>query len=203
MVETKGPTGPEHGPAPSLWPLGFAVGLTRHPRRPRDRQLGSRRCRRCLDGRLRARLGARRDERRGVGLRSSAAPAPAQAVVVDVDEEEPETYGRGTFLGLTTLGLGGVISGLVALPGCRLRGGCPRSSARGTTRSTSARLTTTPRASSSSPPSSSTLSRARAPAAPPTSGTTAFKDGLPSFTILSNCCVHLGCPVQVERALAR
>ena len=28
MVETKGPTGPPHGPAPSLWPLGFAIGLT-------------------------------------------------------------------------------------------------------------------------------------------------------------------------------
>ena len=28
MVETKGPTGPPHGPAPSLWPLGFAIGFT-------------------------------------------------------------------------------------------------------------------------------------------------------------------------------
>ena len=28
MVETKGPAGPPHGPEPSLWPLGFAIGLT-------------------------------------------------------------------------------------------------------------------------------------------------------------------------------
>ena len=25
-----------------------------------------------------------------------------------------------------------------------------------------------------------------------------LKDGVPSFTILSNRCVHLGCPVQVN-----
>ena len=33
---------------------------------------------------------------------------------------------------------------------------------------------------------------------PRTSATTACKDDVPSFTILSNRCVHLGCPTQPQ-----
>ena len=40
--------------------------------------------------------------------------------------------------------------------------------------------------------------RARSPGGRRTSATTASSSGVPSFTILSNRCVHLGCPVQVN-----
>ena len=119
MVETKGPTGPPHGSAPSLWPLGFAIGLT-------VALVGL-----VIGSWSAVAVGAVlmvgfgfvwvRDAMTG-GESPAVVAARQPAAVAVVDEEELETYGRGTFLGLTTLGLGGVITGLVAASGRRLRG---------------------------------------------------------------------------------
>ena len=113
MVETKGPAGPPHGPEPSLWPLGFAIGLT-------VTLVGL-----VIGSWSAAAVGAvvmvacgfvwMRDAMTGDESTADAA-APGAVAVVDVAEEDPELYRRGTFLGLATLGLGGVITGMVALP---------------------------------------------------------------------------------------
>jgi Rieske Fe-S protein len=110
-----------HLPAPSLWPIGFAVGIacilvglvistivaltggavavvfgflwirdiTRHVREPAPE----------VEPETRAMREAR----------------TADAVAV-ADEEETASYPRGTFLGLSTLGLGALIGGVVTLP---------------------------------------------------------------------------------------
>ena len=65
--------------------------------------------------------------------------------------------------------------------------------------STSGRSTTTPRASGSITTfTADSGGRARSRGAPPTSATTASRTSVPSFTILSNRCVHLGCPTQPQ-----
>ena len=116
MVETKGPTGAPHGPAPSLWPLAFAVGLT-------VALVGL-----VIGSWVAVGVGALlmagfgyvwvRDAINGgepAEVAAATAPAPAEATVVE-EEEDPTLYRRGTFIGLATLGLGGVITGMVALP---------------------------------------------------------------------------------------
>ncbi len=102
MVETKGPAGPPHGPAPSLWPLGFAIGLT-------VTLVGL-----VINSWGAAAVGAvvmvacgfvwMRDAMTGdESTDDVVAAAPGAVAVVDV-EEDPELYRRGTFLGLATLG---------------------------------------------------------------------------------------------------
>ena len=146
MVETKGPAGPPHGPAPSLWPLGFAIGLTV-----------------TLVGLVISSWGAAavgavvmvgfgfvwmRDAMTGDEPPRSSQRCPATVAVVDADED-PELLPPGTFLGLATLGLGGVITGLVALPVAGFAV-LPAFVDQGTTTSTSGRSRTTPKATSSS-----------------------------------------------------
>jgi Rieske Fe-S protein len=192
VVETKGPTGPSHGPAPSLWPLGFAAGLT-------VALVGL-----VIGSWLSVAVGAAlmavfgfvwvRDAMTGDEPAVVAAPAPAVAVV---DEEELETYGRGTFLSLTTLGLGGVITGLVAVPVTAFAV-LPAFVGQGTDDIDIGPIDDYPEgefvvATFLSDPEQGEVSRRTAYVR-----NNGFKDGQPSFTILSNRCVHLGCPVQVN-----
>jgi Rieske Fe-S protein len=192
VVETKGPTGPSHGPAPSLWPLGFAAGLT-------VALVGL-----VIGSWLSVAVGAAlmavfgfvwvRDAMTGDEPAVVVAPAPAVAVV---EEEELETYGRGTFLSLTTLGLGGVISGLVAVPVTAFAV-LPAFVGQGTDDIDIGPLEDYPEgefvvATFLSDPAQGEVSRRTAYVR-----NNGSKDGQPSFTILSNRCVHLGCPVQVN-----
>ena len=195
MVETKGPTGSPHGPAPSLWPLGFAVGLT-------VALVGL-----VIGSWVAAAVGAAlmigfgvvwvRDAIGG-GESSAVTAAPATVAVVDAEEEpELETYGRGTFLGLTTLGLGGVISGLVALPVAGFAV-LPAFVGQGSEEIDIGPIDDYPEgefvvATFMSDPEAGEVSRRTAYVR-----NNGFKDGVPSFTVLSNRCVHLGCPVQVN-----
>lgn len=192
MVETKGPTGPAHGPAPSLWPLGFAVGLTvvlvglvigSWP------LVG-------IGAILMAGFGIVwvRDAMNG---EESLPVAARPATVVDEEEPELETYGRGTFLGLTTLGLGGVITGMVALPVAGFAV-LPAFVGQGSDDIDIGPIDDYPEgefvvATFLSKPEQGEVSRRTAYVR-----NNGFKDGVPSFTILSNRCVHLGCPVQVN-----
>jgi Rieske Fe-S protein len=197
VVETKGPTGSPHGPAPSLWPLGFAIGLT-------VVLVGL-----VIGSWSAAAVGAVlmvafgfiwvRDVVTG-GEAEAPAPAltPAAATGVEVvDDEELEAYGRGTFLGLTTLGLGGVITGLVALPVAGFAV-LPAFVGQGTDDIDIGPIDDYPEgefvvATFLSNPEQGEVSRRTAYVR-----NNGAKDGLPSFTILSNRCVHLGCPVQVN-----
>ena len=193
MVETKGPTGTPHGPAPSLWPLGFAIGLT-------VALVGL-----VIGSWSAAAVGAvlmvsfgviwARDAVTGGAVE---APTPAPAVVTDVaEEEEPERYGRSAFLGLTTLGLGGVITGLVTVPvaGFAI---APAFVGQGHDDIEIGPIGDFPEgdfviATFLTDPEQGEVSRRTAYVR-----NNGVKDGLPSFTILSNRCVHLGCPVQVN-----
>jgi len=196
VVETKGPTGSPHGPAPSLWPLGFAIGLT-------VVLVGL-----VIGSWSAAAVGAVlmvafgfiwvRDVVSGGEAEAASAVTPA-AVPAEyvVDDEELETYGRGTFLGLTTLGLGGVITGLVALPVTGFAV-LPAFVGQGTDDIDIGPIDDYPEgefvvATFLSDPEQGEVSRRTAYVR-----NNGAKDGRPSFTILSNRCVHLGCPVQVN-----
>ena len=195
MVETKGPAGPPHGPAPSLWPLGFAIGLT-------VTLVGL-----VINSWGAAAVGAvvmvacgfvwMRDAMTGDEPTDEVVAAtPGTAAVVDV-EEDPELYRRGTFLGLATLGLGGVITGMVALPVAGFAV-LPAFVGQGHDEVDIGPIEDYPEgdfvvATFLSDPEQGEVSRRTAYVR-----NNGLKDGVPSFTILSNRCVHLGCPVQVN-----
>ena len=195
MVETKGPAGPPHGPAPSLWPLGFAIGLT-------VTLVGL-----VINSWGAAAVGAvvmvacgfvwMRDAMTGdESTDDVVAAAPGAVAVADV-EEDPELYRRGTFLGLATLGLGGVITGMVALPVAGFAV-LPAFVGQGNDDIDIGPIEDYPEgefvvATFLSNPEQGEVSRRTAYVR-----NNGLKDGVPSFTILSNRCVHLGCPVQVN-----
>ncbi|HZO97756.1 MAG TPA: Rieske 2Fe-2S domain-containing protein [Gaiellaceae bacterium] len=117
------------------------------------------------------------------GRRRDGAPLP------------PRTYGRSAFLELSTLGLGGVIGGLVTLPALGFMT-LPaflkqRSGARDIGPLSDYPVGKFVVATFMARPEEGEVSRR-----------TAFVrnngavDGRPSFTIISNHCAHLGCPVQ-------
>ena len=209
MVETKGPTGPAHGPPPRLWPLGVAIGLT-------VTLVGL-----VIGSWSTVAVGAvlliafafvwLRDVATGVSappevhepvVEAPAAPArPAvagEAALPAMDDEEIETYPRSKFLEAATLGLGGVITGLVALP---VAGFAVAPAFVGQSHDD---IDLGP--IDDFPEGNFTIATFLAkPEEGEVSRRTAYirnngtnDEGVPSFTILSNRCVHLGCPVQVN-----
>ena len=125
------------------------------------------------------------------------AAAPARPSHVVEVEEDPELYRRGTFLGLATLGLGGVITGMVALPVAGFAV-LPAFVGQGSDDIDIGPIEDYPEgefvvATFLSNPEQGEVSRRTAYVR-----NNGLKDGQPSFTILSNRCVHLGCPVQVN-----
>jgi Rieske Fe-S protein len=105
-----------HTPPPSLWPIGFAVGIAV-----------------VLTGLVVSTVAAVvggvialvfgflwiRDVTRPVRTPAPVVePETRAALTTDAPEteEEPATYGRNTFLAAATLGLGGVIGGVITLP---------------------------------------------------------------------------------------
>ena len=196
MVETKGPTGPPHGPAPSLWPLGFAIGLTVTLV---GLVIGSWSAV-AVGAVLMVAFGfiwARDVMTAGETPAVVGTPTAARAVEVEEEEEEEERYGRGTFLGLTTLGLGGVITGLVAVPVAGFAV-APAFVGQGHDEIDIGPIDDYPEgdfvvATFLMDPDQGEVSRRTAYVR-----NNGQKDGQPSFTILSNRCVHLGCPVQVN-----
>jgi Rieske Fe-S protein len=196
VVETKGPTGPDHGPAPSLWPLGFAVGLT-------VALVGL-----VIGSWVTAGLGALlmagfgfvwvRDAMNGDESPADVAAASTTVELADYEEEvDPTLYRRGTFIGLATLGLGGVITGMVALPVAGFAV-LPAFVDQGSDDIDIGPIEDYPEgefvvATFLSKPEQGEVSRRTAYVR-----NNGLKDGVPSFTILSNRCVHLGCPVQVN-----
>jgi Rieske Fe-S protein len=194
VVETKGPTGPPHGPAPSLWPLGFAIGLT-------VALVGL-----VIGSWSAVAVGAvvllafgfiwARDVATGFGEPPPVEAEPAATAAVAppvVEDEEVERYSRDTFLSLSTLGLGGLITGIVAVP-VTVFAVVPAFVGQDQEEVDIGPIDEFPEgefviATFLSKPEEGEVSRR-----------TAYvrNNGGASFTILSNRCVHLGCPVQVN-----
>jgi Rieske Fe-S protein len=201
VVETRGPTEPPHGPAPSLWPLGFAIGLT-------VGLVGL-----VIGNWWTVAVGAillvafgfiwARDVVTGQAETPEAeTPGPESALPASAppvaEDEELDAMPRSTFLGLTTLGLGGVITGLVAIP-VTVFAVAPPFVGQGHDEIDVGPIDDFPEGqfvitTFLLQPEQGEVSRRTAyirsngPA----------ENGEPSFTILSNRCVHLGCPVQVN-----
>ena len=181
-----------HAPTPSIWPVGFAVGIA---------------C--ILAGLVISRpaviVGAviavvfgalwARDAMRGAREEPALDVMEAQPAVAADEGDEPERYPRNVFLELTTLGLGGVITAIVALPivGFAILPAFTEEDPSGVDLGP---IDNFPEgefveATFLLDPSKGEVSRR-----------TAFvryngmTEGQPSYTIISNRCVHLGCPVQ-------
>ena len=199
-----------HVPGPSLWPVGFAVGIVV-----------------LLVGLIVswwiAGLGALialafaflwvRDLTAGTPLAHApdvppesptgpALPAPAGGPAMPPAAPE-ERYGRSTFLELSTLGLGGVIGGLVTLPALGFMI-APPFLKQGTKDHDVGPLSDFPQGKFvvvqfTSDASQGQVSRRTAYVrynGPVTVTLNGKQVTQPSFTAISNHCAHLGCPVQ-------
>jgi len=207
VVETKGPSGPAHEPGPSLWPLGLAIGLT-------VALVGL-----VIGSWISVAVGAilvvafaflwirdvtmgleAEPARGGPESATDAAPVPADvgdAALPVMSDEEIATYPRSKFLEASTLGLGAVIGGLVTVPAVGLMV-APAFVKQGKKPVDIGPLENFPEgefaiATFLTRPEEGEVSRRTAYVR-----NNGLKDGLPSFTIVSNRCVHLGCPVQVN-----
>jgi len=112
----------------------------------------------------------------------------------------PETYGRSAFLELSTLGIGGLIGGLVTLPALGFMT-LPAFLKQRSRAHDLGPISNYPEgefvvATFMSNPQQGEVSRRTAFVR--NNGT---MDGKPSFTIISNHCAHLGCPVQPNSAV--
>jgi menaquinol-cytochrome c reductase iron-sulfur subunit len=179
-----------HAPTPSIWPVGFAVGiaciLAGLVVSPAAVVVGA--VIAVIFGALWARDAMR-------GGREPAESEAQPAVAGETDEEEPTRYPRNVFLELTTLGLGGVIAAIVTLPivGFAILPAFTRQEQQGVDLGP---LDNFPEgdwveATFLQDPSLGEVSRRTAFIR--YNGTT---NDEPSYTIISNRCVHLGCPVQ-------
>jgi Rieske Fe-S protein len=179
-----------HTPTPSIWPVGFAVGIA---------------C--ILAGLVVSRpaviagaviavvFGAlwARDAMRA-GEAPMAEPAPAEAAA---DAEEPDRYPRNVFLEMTTLGLAGVITAIVSVPivGFAILPAFTRQESPGVDLGPVDNFPEGEWIEATfliDPPVGEVTRR------------TAFVrfngtvSGEPSYTIISNRCVHLGCPTSAS-----
>lgn len=181
-----------HTPTPSIWPVGFAVGIAcvlaglvvSRPAVIAGAVIT------VIFGALWAR-DAMRSGRRPVEEPTAAAEPAGE------EEEEVDRYPRNVFLEMTTLALGGVITAVVALPvvGFAILPAFTKQKAVGVD------LGPTDNFPEGEWIEATFLSE---PAQGQVTRRTAFVRyngmfrGQPSYTIISNRCVHLGCPVQAS-----
>ncbi len=204
---------PQHGdrphlPGPSLYPIGFAagvacilVGLIVNPRviAPIGAVIA------VVFGFLWARDATKEyrgvpepiePERREVRPTAEAAPVPADRGEAAMPEPEPgERFPRSRFLEASTLGIGGLIGGLVTVPAIGLmvvpayvKQGYPDVDLGPLENFTEGKWFVT---SFSMKPEEGEVARRTAYIR-----NNGLLNGDPSFTIISNRCAHLGCPVQ-------
>ena len=188
-----------HVPGPSLWPVGFAVGVVVF-------MVG------IVISWWIAGLGAIvalafaflwvRDLTAGTELALAPEVEPERADVPGVAGDTPtlvspseERYPRSKFLEISTLGLGGVIGGIVTAPALGFMI-APSFLKQGTKDHDLGPITDYPEgkyvvATYMSDPKQGEVSRRTAYVR-----NNGQVGGLPSFTIISNHCAHLGCPVQ-------
>jgi Rieske Fe-S protein len=197
-VEQRTPEHP-HVPGPSLWPVGFALGIV-------ALLVGV-----VVNWWIVVAGGAiavifgflwARDVARGHGLTEAPEVEPERRDGHGPAAEvaPPRTYGRAAFLEVSTLGIGAAIGGLVTLPALGFM-----------TMPAFLKQRNPPRdlgPLSNFPEGEFVVATFMAnPAQGKVSRRTAFvrNNGLlgtqPSFTIISNHCAHLGCPVQPNTAV--
>ena len=197
-MDPHGPDHPPHAPPPSLWPVGFAVGIA-------VLLLG------LIVGWHIVLLGAILAVSFGfLWVRDATAPARAEPVPeveperrearpaarpAAAAEEELETYPRSVFLELSTLGIGAAIGGIVTLPVLGMAV-LPAFTNDNPNDIDIGPLEEFPEgewriATFLEDPAQGEVSRRTAYVR-----RNAEVDGVPSFTIVSNRCVHLGCPTQ-------
>jgi Rieske Fe-S protein len=205
---TPGP--PEHGPPPTLWPLGFAVGiavalvglivnpLIVGPIGAVIAIVFGFLWAREATGDMRRHAPMVQAEVREMTPAEAAAAPPADVGEAAMPPPEPgETFPRSRFLEGATLGIGGLIGGIVTIPvaGFAL---LPAFLGQKRHEVDLGPLSTYPVgkwfiATFTTDPSQGEVSRR-----------TAFVrnngavGNAPSFTIISNRCAHLGCPVQAN-----
>jgi Rieske Fe-S protein len=191
-----------HVPGPSLWPVGFAVGVVVF-------MVG------LIISWWIAGLGALvalafaflwvRDLTAGTALALAPDVEPESAGGADIPVAPGETpmvlspseerFPRSKFLELSTLGLGGVIGGIVTVPALGFMI-APPFLKQGTKDHDIGPITDFPEgkyvvATYMSDPKQGEVSRRTAYVR-----NNGQVNGLPSFTVISNHCAHLGCPVQ-------
>ncbi len=187
---TDKPDAPQ-APGSSLWPIGFAIGIAialvglvvSWPA--------------AVVGAALATVFGLLWIRESTG-RHAAGSGDAAAAMSSTEEEHLETYGRGDFLSVATIGLGGVIGAGVVLPS--LGFAVLPSFTGATVKTKDVDLGPV----SNFPEGTFVIATFLADAAEgPVSRRTAYirNNGLtaanePSFTIIYSRCVHLGCPVQ-------
>jgi quinol---cytochrome c reductase iron-sulfur subunit, bacillus type len=192
-VEPRGGDDKPHTPSPSIWPVGFAVGIA---------------C--VLVGIVVSMpvviVGAVITVLFGVlWARDAMSPARAEAVPAAADEEEAvaevedevDRYPRNKFLELTTLGIAGVITAVVSVPivGFAILPAFTKQERDDIDLGPTENF-----------PEGQWIEATFLldPAEGEVTRRTAFvrnngvHEGLPSYTIISNRCVHLGCPVQAS-----
>jgi menaquinol-cytochrome c reductase iron-sulfur subunit len=186
-----------HLPSPSIWPVGFAVGIActlvglvvSRPAAIAGVVIA------IAFGTLWARDAMRAS--RAPAVDAEAAPEGLAAPAVDGEPDEVERYPRNKFLELSTLGLGGVITAVVALPviGFAVLPAF-----------TDQEQATVDLGPMDNFPEGQWIETTFTldPTLGEVSRRTAFVryngllQDLPSFTLISNRCVHLGCPVQAS-----
>jgi menaquinol-cytochrome c reductase iron-sulfur subunit len=193
-LEPEGREERPHGPSLSLWPIGFAVGVVcvlvglvvSWPAVAVGVVIAA------VFGFLWVRDVTR--EYRGPVAEPEPVPAPPPHVPTE-EEQEPERYPRNTFLELSTLGIGAAIGGIVTLPVLGFMvlpaftdQGSDDVDVGAVNDFSEGQFVVTTYLSA---PEQGEVSRRTVYVR--NNGTL---EGQPSFTILSNRCVHLGCPVQ-------
>jgi menaquinol-cytochrome c reductase iron-sulfur subunit len=193
-LEPEGQEERPHAPSLTLWPIGFAVGVVcvlvglvvSWPAVAVGVVIAA------VFGFLWVR-DVTRDFR---GPIAEPEPAPARPAHVPTEEEqEPERYPRSAFLELSTLGIGAAIGGIVTLPALGFMV-LPAFTDQGTDDVDVGSVNDFPEGrfvitTFLLDPSQGEVSRRTVYVR--NNGTL---EGQPSFTIISNRCVHLGCPVQ-------
>jgi quinol---cytochrome c reductase iron-sulfur subunit, bacillus type len=130
----------------------------------------------------------------------AAAPPPAAPVselAVAEEEEEPERYPRSVFLEMSTLGVGALIGGIVTLPALGFMV-APAFVGQGHDEVDLGPLANFPKdqfviTTFSSKKDEGSVGRRTAFVR-----NNGLKNEVPSFTIISNRCAHLGCPTQPQ-----
>jgi menaquinol-cytochrome c reductase iron-sulfur subunit len=124
-------------------------------------------------------------------------PEPVSELAVAEDEEEPERYPRSVFLEMSTLGVGALIGGIVTLPALGFMI-APAFVDQGYDEVDLGPLENFPEAQYVVATFYSKKDQASVGRRTAFVRNNGMKNDVPSFTIISNRCAHLGCPTQPQ-----
>jgi menaquinol-cytochrome c reductase iron-sulfur subunit len=125
------------------------------------------------------------------------APPVSELAVAEEGEAEPERYPRSVFLEMSTLGIGAAIGGIVTLPALGFMI-APAFIGQGHEEVDLGPLTNFPKDEFVAVTFRSRKDQGSVGRRTAFVRNNGFKDDVPSFTIISSRCVHLGCPTQPQ-----